>query len=86
MYVPRKKPGKKYITMHIVSTYEAVKSIEIILSILSFFKSSKFSTVFYIAFIHKKNYQLFLKSTGNYDQVCTIRFQKQKYNFKLLKK
>lgn len=59
MYVPRKKPGKKYITMHIVSTYEAVKSIEIILSILSFFKSSKFSTVFYIAFIHKKNYQLF---------------------------
>lgn len=86
LYVHRKKAWKA-IHQNVYSGYFwssmdrswTFQTMDILFSILHFSLSSKLSIVASVAFIYEKNpISTFLKGLGNYDQVCTIKFPKQK--------
>ena len=84
LYVYRRKPRKK-IHQNAYSDYfwisigrsQTIHIVNILYSILHFSLSSRLSTVACVAFIYEEN-PINTLSLGNYDQVCTIRFPKQK--------
>lgn len=82
MYI-EKKPGKNYIKMHIVAISEVVQIMDIIISTLYFpiYLPNYPQWLVLLSYMQQnktKPDQQFKKGPGNYEQVCTTRFPKQK--------